>query len=242
MTEESRVEAAVRAMNGALRKRYETIRACLAEARSSDARARWRAASEMRAVRDGEGRYGAQAIPRLARALGRDEATLYKYIAVAECWTEAAFDALLAKTTVHGVPLSFSHFVELAAIDSVARRSALFERALAEGLGVRELARLGRESVDPTPASGETSALRRSLSEIVAGTRRMHEHLLGWSPVLGRLEDADVDEPGLDELLETAIEAHKALRAEEGLALRRLEAALAKRKLRRGATRLSGGR
>ena len=84
MSEVDRVEDAVREMNGALRKKYDTIRSCLGAAVVNDAGARWKAAAEMKTVRDEQARYGEEAIPKLAHALGRDDATLYKYIAVAD--------------------------------------------------------------------------------------------------------------------------------------------------------------
>jgi hypothetical protein len=69
----------------------------------------------------------------------------------------------------------------------------------------------------------------------------MHEQLISCSPVLRRLEN-EGDQPELDDILESAVEAHKALHVEGALALRRLESALEKRKLRRrGALRPTAG-
>jgi hypothetical protein len=238
MSKADRVEETVREMNGPLRRKYETICSCLGATLVNDAGARWKAAAEMKAVRDGQARYGEEAIPKLARALGRDDATLYKYIAVADRWSETDFDRLLRRSTLHGVPLSFSHFIELAGIEPEQRRNGLLERALAEGLGVRELARLARKGARDEPATGKTTALGASLSELVLRARRMHERLIGWSPILRRLEEAG-EEPGLDELLESAIDVNKALHTEGALALRRLEATLARRKQGRSPVRVA---
>ncbi len=111
----------------------------LAEATGKDVRARYRIGRLIADVKLSEQRYGARAVKNLAAALGRDEATLYRFALVAEAWNEQELEILLERKTPHGEPLSFSHLVELAQVSNKTTRQEMLEFALCYGVSVREL-------------------------------------------------------------------------------------------------------
>lgn len=86
--------------------------------------------------------YGTSAVTAVAAALGEDTPSLYRHAAVAECWTEAGVRALLARTGGNGRSLTWSHAVLLGNVRSPIARRRLENRALEEGLSVRQLAEL----------------------------------------------------------------------------------------------------
>ena len=86
--------------------------------------------------------YGASGVTNVAAALGEDVPSLYRHAAVAECWTELNVRKLLARKGSNGRSLSWSHVVLLGNVGSPVARTRLENRALDDGLSVRQLAEL----------------------------------------------------------------------------------------------------
>ncbi|WP_394822128.1 hypothetical protein [Pendulispora albinea] len=202
----------------------------LAEATGKDVRARYRIGRLIKDVKGSEQRYGARAVKNLAAALGRDEATLYRFALVAEAWTEEDLDVLLARKTPHGEPLSFSHLVELAQIQDKNRRSEMLEFALSYGASVRELidaiADPGAERTDNNgadPAPSIDSLLRRVASTCDAVQRKIEisERLLSQ---LERSTDPKSTN-SIDELLSRAVSSQRAILEASTRSIERLERA-----------------
>jgi hypothetical protein len=142
----------------------EAIRQLLASATCDEARVRYRVGVHVREIMCDETKYGGRAVVRLAEAIDRDAATLYRYALVPERWNESAFSELLELRTPRGEPLSWTHLVELASVDSDDERTALTMRALREGLSARALASLLRCALEPSPQNGIARLKRIALS------------------------------------------------------------------------------
>jgi len=91
--------------------------------------------------------YGAGGVAALCRATGEDEASLYRFCRVAECWSAGAVRKLLAQPKEPGATrLSWSHLVVLAMIDDPTERGRWITRVRRQGMSVRHLsARLLRQ-------------------------------------------------------------------------------------------------
>ena len=125
--------------NDAALKKFNEIRDDLAAAEHGNALARYKVACGIREVRDA-GKYGTGAMTKLAEVLGKSESWLKDYAAVAETWPNAkTFTALAAKKNKNGLPLSWSHFVELMCVETGERRQSLMEQALKGGWSVADL-------------------------------------------------------------------------------------------------------
>jgi len=85
--------------------------------------------------------YGEGAVAVALGVLGQDESNLYRHARVAERWSDAEYDALLARRTTSGKPLSWSHLVLLAGVEPRAAGERMIERALERSWTVRQLGR-----------------------------------------------------------------------------------------------------
>src|SRR5438105_8958889 len=136
---------ALRAMPAALRESCESVRRLFTETRRAGSSARYRVGVIVQRIIDDEEKYGKSGVMQLAAAIGRGKDTLYGYAAVARRWQQADFAAVSSRRGIHGVPLTFAHFLLLAKIDLVDRRVAMVDRCLREGLSVRDLKRITAE-------------------------------------------------------------------------------------------------
>lgn len=89
-------------------------------------------------VRDGA-KYGSGAVGKIAHELGVDESTLSRYAKVADAWTKPEIVALAKMKNAHGLPLTWSHLVEIADVKDGRRRRGLVGKVIEEGLSVRGL-------------------------------------------------------------------------------------------------------
>lgn len=131
----------------ALSRRIETLRELLRTA-PLDSPARYRVGRVVAELKAEPEVYGHSAVQLVAAALGQDEASLYRHARVAERWSPAEFDSLLARRMGDGSPPTWSHLVVLASVESKSRRQQLLERLLDESLSVRRLEEVVRESGD----------------------------------------------------------------------------------------------
>lgn len=172
------VAEALLALNEPLRTAYETIRELLAQAGRVDVRTRHAIGAVIVEVKRSKHKYGARAVLQLADALASDEQTLYRCASVAERWTPSELDALLARTTPLGQPLTWSHFVLLAAVESAGWRAELFERSVREGLSVRALSALVEGEAPAGHDVPSIDRLVRTTERLLREMERTHRELL----------------------------------------------------------------
>lgn len=195
---------AINEMNASLRRKYETIRELFSGNTADTVRVRHQIGGMISEIRNAPDKYGARGVILLATALGRDETTLYRYGQVATRWTGDELGVLLKRVNIFGEPISWSHLVELTAVNSKRDRAALVERVLGEGLSVRELARVISSSSTDT-ARDQTRPLAVDLSEMVSASERYERRASRWSEVLlTRVEEAIADGVDLAPLLDKA--------------------------------------
>jgi hypothetical protein len=104
-----------------------------------------------------EDMYGYHAVERLADDLGYDKSTLYEYADVAEAWPAKAFSEVCGRKTTKGMPITFSHLVELTDVDNPKRRAKLLDEVFAKSLSVRALReKIGGQSKKVVRAAGAT--------------------------------------------------------------------------------------
>jgi hypothetical protein len=139
---ESRVSERRETMNAALKRRCELIRKLLSKAAGDEVATRYRIGVEILSIIRGESTYGTRAIERIAQAIGKSAPTLYRYATVAERWSPDEMRVHRRRENHHGEPLSWSHWVEIAKVQSAARRAALIERCLNEAITAPYLAAL----------------------------------------------------------------------------------------------------
>lgn len=202
-----------------LRAVCEQIRALLSKADLGEVEARYNAGRLLLGVRRAPGTYGSHAVAQLAAELGRDTATLYRYALVPERWSPAQMAVLIARRTSKNNPLSWSHWVELAQIESDTLRASLLERTLHQSLSVRELTKIIQQQSESD--GGKPTTVREALMSIVAQAERLSAQISGD---LADVFEAQKPKPGdrhLYTLISRAIESHEALAAR---ALTRVEA------------------
>jgi hypothetical protein len=177
-------------MNVALKRKYERIKKLLAKNTTTTSSARYEIGRLVNEVSD-EKQFGDHAVKKLALALDRDEDSLYEYGKVAEAWTEAQFEKLAARRSANGMPLTFSHFVELAKAPEE-KRASLTADALAKGYSFRQLrdARTGGKK-PVTPASQLKTALRSSKAALENQLGELVNELRAADVAQERVQDAN---------------------------------------------------
>jgi hypothetical protein len=212
-------QTAVEAMCAPLREQYERARALLDSAATGTVRTRHEVGCIVARIKHDEQRYGQQAVGRLAAALRRDETSLYRYAAVAECWDATEFVELSERRDALGRPLSWSHWVQLSAIADERARRALLERALRDGLSVRAIRVLAEGRGRPRAAA--TDALLR------VHARSAQRSVTQWAALDAALTERrpTVPCPALD----SAIEVQRRVVASATRLLERMQAARAPR-------------
>lgn len=212
-------------MTSELQEKYETIRGLMSEEAEGGARLSYRVGVEVRSIKEDVGRYGRNSVKILAAGLGRTAACFYAYATVAKVWNPTDFEALVSRRNSEGLPLTFSHFVELAKERSLEERKALLERAFDESLSVRALERdvagRRRRASTRTPTTGMVVGRLIASSKVTLEAAE-HEH--------AELEQAartDVGGRPTPTQLETAIETYRKLREMNERICVRLELLLA---------------
>lgn len=121
---ESGTNGAAGRMNKALLTKANAIRKLVVDAEDSDVLKRYKIACDLREVRDSS-KYGDNAMKLLGEFLGWSEAKTGDYAALATTWPDAAkFKKLANQTGKHGIPLTWSHYIEL-----MRKRTAIAVRA-----------------------------------------------------------------------------------------------------------------
>jgi hypothetical protein len=144
-------------MTPELREQYNVVRKLLSTTTAADARTRYRVGVVVLEIKRSEDRYGTRAVALLAAALCRNEATMYRYGAVAEAWTATEVEEILLQRMPGGEPISWCHLQEIA-ISPREKRESLLRKTVAKGLSLRELTELARGErgkVTPTERSSD---------------------------------------------------------------------------------------
>jgi hypothetical protein len=115
------------------------IRALWSRATRDDVATRYQLGLRLLLLERNPKMYGDNAMARLAEDLGVQQKALSRYVAVAETWPGREVQALLARTTPHGEPLSWPQLVALASIDSAPVREQLTAECLAHSWSVGQL-------------------------------------------------------------------------------------------------------
>ncbi len=190
-------------MNAALRRRCTAIQKLLADAAVEEIDKRYKVGAIIRAILEGEDTYGERAVERVAQALGREAATLYRYAAVAKMWSESEMRTLSRRPNAHGEPLSWSHWVELTRVP--ARWRYWLERALEESWSSRRLAReLDAETREVDESEAEDTT-RAALLEAVKDAERWNAQVKSFAAALDRIARSPRHAQGVDELLARAV-------------------------------------
>jgi hypothetical protein len=199
-------------MPGALRQACEDVKMLLRRNDARDANERYQIGCIIRDVRNDVHKYGEGSVGKIARAVGRDVDTLYQYADVAETWSQIELARLLERKTLHGVPLSFSHLIELSKV----RRNRDLLRTLTnrafDGLSVRHLRALvdqqrraaAEEPVRPLVPTSRLLQMIKRCSSVIDSARSLDDYLRELSTVEST--------PALAQLLLKAIETQDELR------------------------------
>lgn len=196
----SSVKRAADAMNASLRREFKRIQSLLRTAPES-VEIRHQVGLLVMAMRRDPERYGKQAVALVARALGRDEATLYRFAQVASRWTEAEVAQWTTRAKSAGHPLTWWHLVEASAVARKRKRDDLVRRAIDEGLSVRAVSRLagraGRSSRTMSRLVHEAETLARRVATLREGCEELREASTGDAsitfPALERARNAVAD-------------------------------------------------
>jgi hypothetical protein len=201
-----------RGLNAPLRAVCERIRALLFKATADEVKTRYCAGQLLLKLKRAPDTYGSNAVGQLAAELGCEAATLYRYALVPERWPLSEMKVLVARTTPKGCRLSWSHWVELARVESSELRAKLLARVLREGLSVRELVHAVAAEERASKKASRAASLHDALVSLTAQVERLSAQVSGE---LGELFDGDAivsDRRGdLDALLSRAIDAHAGL-------------------------------
>jgi hypothetical protein len=155
-------------MNDAMLQESNEIRDQIAEVEGNDVLGRYKIACRIRGLRDAA-KYGSGAIQKFAKFIGWSETTAGDYAALATTWPDAEkFAKLAAKPNKNGIPLSWSHFIELMREENGKRRQSLMTKALNEGWTVAKLAE--ERKSDPSESSDDDTA-KNPTAEIAGGAK-----------------------------------------------------------------------
>ncbi len=119
-----------------LKKECERIRGLMNRANAGDMAARYEIAVAVHEVKKD---YGTKSVAKMAEQLGCTTVLLYKYAAVAKCWSPVTFKALSKRTTAKNVTLTFWHFAVIAKVKDDTKRAAMLEEAFTTGATSRKL-------------------------------------------------------------------------------------------------------
>ncbi|HEX8435245.1 hypothetical protein [Archangium sp.] len=160
-------------MSPELREALEKLRELMTQSDTQDAATQYRIGCVVCDVQDAPGKYGAGSVKRLARELGRNETSLYHRAQVARTWPPDEYNALLARKSSKGLPLSFYHLVLLASVEDRNARERLIEEALKKDVSVNTMRRLVKTQRTPAGGAGDEVPAYRVLTNLVSQSERM---------------------------------------------------------------------
>ena len=125
-------------LEAAFKAACKEARELLVAADRSDVLARYKIGLIIYSVMD-ESKYGEGGVERMEAELGLKQKVLYKYGKVAATWTEPEFKAEMKRTNAKGLPLTWSHYEQLARVQDGRKLNGFITRALKEFLSVDAL-------------------------------------------------------------------------------------------------------
>jgi len=167
-------EASVPELSEEQRKAYEEIRGLL-DGQEHETSVVWYEVGRIVMKTKAAPKYGKKAVAKIAKALGREESTLYDAGRVAEKWAPQRFAELANKRgKVRGNRLFWSHFVELAKDMKPKRRDSFIEDILREGWSVRDLKlAIKGPKVEDAPKGGQPVNVAKALRTFKAESETM---------------------------------------------------------------------
>lgn len=118
----------------------ERVKRHFSASRKAMCLARYDVGLEVQTLEADPDRYGAGAVRRIARAVGRNEDSLYDYAKLCDAWARPVFAAFAERPNRRGIPLPLSHFVRIARAPA-AEREVLLDFAWETACSVRALER-----------------------------------------------------------------------------------------------------
>ena len=224
-----------REMDGALNAVAERIKKRLVKNDKSNALGKYVIAAEVKAVMDGEAKYGSRAVEKLARKLGLEWQLLYRWAEVATAWPDhAAFHKLVQRRNKYGIPLTWSHLEVLTEVADPARRKKLIKMTLVRGLSVRELrARKGGSVAAGSTRQAASSPSKVSLKGTIVTLSKQAEvfadELARWRKVLSRIPGG-APEADLKKSLKVARRKQKAVVSACQATLKAIESVLGRKR------------
>ena len=216
--------------NEHLQTKYNELQDLLGKGLRGEAQAKYDSGRVVADVMDKPKRYGEQGVKLLGKAFRLDVDTLYGYANVARVWSATDFKKLMTRTGDLGVPLTFSHLIELSKVKEAKKRDRLIERCLDEGLTVRELknALVGRRSHlevvkdDPAESESAESSSVGSISKLVELSSEVIDQVRTIHGALTAIEEEESTE-NLRELLASAVKGQRELQEACAANLKALE-------------------
>ena len=210
----ARVERSVKRLSPALQARYLKLQKLFDEVATSEVKVRYEIGVIVAEVMAAKDKYGTDAVGALAKALGKNKATLYRAAEVMRTWTKRDLTALLRRKNIHGLPLTWSHLVELSLVDSKDERDELISRALEHGLTVRDIVMMIRKRRMPgarVPLTLGERLATSGLRQMVSMAQTLAHKAERWDEdVFVQLRD-DALTPDVTELLEQAKAANETM-------------------------------
>lgn len=214
----------------------ERVRRLFATSRTGTCLSRFDIGVEVRRAMLETDKYGARAVKRIARSIGRSEDSLYAYASLPDTWPRVEFEALSARASKRGVPLGVSVFLAVAK-QAPAARERLLAFAYETNPTVRGVEREAKRLLGAAEAEGRGE--RAAFEAVVRGLRVMRRAARSVADALGAAR-ATSDTAELAELARMALELQISMEAAVGRVLAILgtteEAGGARRRRRRGQT------
>jgi hypothetical protein len=218
----------------AFARQLAVARALLERADIDEVSTRYKVGIIVAALRDDKRTYGSRAVERLARGLGRDASTLYRYALVSDLCGERE---IVSRRNCRGAPLSWSHWEELTRVPT--EWKVWLQRTEAEAWSVRQLARQ-LDARASAAASGDDEASPDTTHSALLVTVRDVRHfgtevMSSLDALLERIARAPQRERSAEvrDLLATARDALTAAHEKTGTALLHVRALVPEEKARR---------
>lgn len=118
------------------------IKQLLAKAETNDLDARYRIGIVVNDVKINRKKYGDGAVNHVADELSIERTSLYAYAKVVQLWPEKEFEKLCRRKNTAGLPITFSHLIELTKrglMKNEPKREKLLDKVFSKSLSVRAL-------------------------------------------------------------------------------------------------------
>lgn len=150
-------------------------------------------------VTGNERKYGEAAVESLAVFLGRLPQELYQYRQFSNAYTRAEVETLLKRTGIGGKKITFGHLNLLAGLtgtDALKDRKRYEKAIFEEGLSVRDLETLIKQSLGARSSGGRKPKMAKtllgSISDMEQNTKKLLNRVAAWEQgIFGRVEKGE---------------------------------------------------